>query len=499
MWASGGSRGAAAPVSEAPVTIMRTRRWTSGVIAAGAVGATLVAVSAQVDGGELTTVLARHSSSDRSSADRSAADRKRAAGRSTSRPHDDRRGRGPRRHPAQPITSPSPTAGAPSVAPSAAKPTVSTPPTTTAPAAPPSGGACAPSPGSSAVVNVTGTGAKAGDSGDDTAAIQAALDAVPSGGSVVVPDGVYLINATRGVRPRSSTTLRLSSGAVLRAIATSSGNYNLIRIQDVSNVTVVGGTVEGDLGRHPGTDGQWGHGISITDAHAVTIDSVTATKAWGDGFYVRGTSASDITLCRVRADHNRRQGLSVTDVDGMVIRDSEFTDTQSEPGGAGSGIDLEPNGNQHVRNVQVLNNTVSNNTIDGISIGMNDAFRATSTINAVVLRGNTVDNNGLDAGPSVQREGILVSDATGVTVENNNVTRSHGVGIYVTSGAKSTAVRGNTVTGTLKAGRYGESGAGIALYDDVGTVVTGNVLKGNAGTAIFTSTSRSTISGNTVS
>ncbi len=322
---------------------------------------------------------------------------------------------------------------------------------------------------------------------------------MPSGGTVVVPDGVYMINATRGVRPKSSTTLRLSSGSVLRAIATSSGNYNLIRIQDVSNVAVVGGTVEGDLGRHQGTDGQWGHGISIVDARSVTIDSVAAVQAWGDGFYVGGTTSANITLCRVRADHNRRQGLSVVDVNGMVIRDSVFSHTLSEPGGAGSGIDLEPNGNQHVRNVQVLNNTISDNTVDGISIGMNDAFRSTSTISTVVLRGNTVDNNGLDAGATRQREGILISDATGVRVEGNTVTRSHGVGIYVTSGSKNTTVRGNTVTATLKAGKYGESGAGIAMYQDVGTVVTGNTLKNNAGQAIFTSDSQSSISANTVS
>ena len=183
----------------------------------------------------------------------------------------------------------------------------------------------------------------------------------------------------------------------------------------------------------------------------------------------------------------------------MVIRDSVFSHTLSEPGGAGSGIDLEPNGNQHVRNVQVLNNTISDNTVDGISIGMNDAFRSTSTISTVVLRGNTVDNNGLDAGATRQREGILISDATGVRVEGNTVTRSHGVGIYVTSGSKNTTVRGNTVTATLKAGKYGESGAGIAMYQDVGTVVTGNTLKNNAGQAIFTSDSQSSISANTVS
>ena len=322
---------------------------------------------------------------------------------------------------------------------------------------------------------------------------------MPSGGTVVVPDGVYMINATRGVRPKSSTTLRLSSGSVLRAIATSSGNYNLIRIQDVSNVAVVGGTVEGDLGRHQGTDGQWGHGISIVDARSVTIDSVAAVQAWGDGFYVGGTTSANITLCRVRADHNRRQGISVTDVDGMVIRNSAFTRTLGEPGGAGSGIDLEPNGNQHVHNVQLLNNTITDNSVQGLSIGMNNAFVSTSTNKNITVRGNTFDNNGLSASASIMRTGVYVSDATNVLIESNVVRRSHGAGIYVTSGSRQVTVRGNTVTGTTKAGRHGESGAGIAMYEDVGTVVTGNTVTGNAGQPIFRYDSGSTVSGNTTS
>lgn len=402
---------------------------------------------------------------------------------------------------------PAPAAGAPATGATTSRvSTTGTTPTATSPsreatvpAAPPSGGACAGAPSSPAVVNVTTTGARAGDSGDDTAAIQAAIDAVPNGGTVLVPDGIYLINGARGVRPKSSMTLRLAAGAVLRVIATSSGNYNVIRIQGVSNVAVVGGTVEGDLGRHPGDSGQWGHGISVNDSRSVTIDSVTSAEAWGDGFYVGGTSSADITLCRVRADHNRRQGISVTDVDGMVIRDSVFTRTVSEPGGAGSGIDLEPNGNQHVHNVQLLNNTITDNSVQGLSIGISDQYRASSSVRNITVRGNTFDNNGLSASPTVMRTGMYISDVSTVLVEGNTVRRSHGAGIYVTSGSRQVTVRGNTVTGTTKAGKHGESGAGIAMYQDVGTVVTGNTVTGNAGTPIFTYDSQSTISGNTTS
>ncbi len=375
---------------------------------------------------------------------------------------------------------------------------ITTPARTTA-AVPVSGAACAPAPTSALVVDVRTKGATPGDSSDDTAALQAAVEAVAgSGGTVTVPAGVYWVDATRGVRLKSRMTLKMADGAVLRAKATSSGNYNVVRVDSASNVNVVGGTLEGDLGRHQGSAGQWGHGLSINASTNVVVDGVTAKEAWGDGFYVGNAGTRNITLCRVTADHNRRQGISVTNVTTMTIRDSVFTRTVSEPGGAGSGIDLEPNGNEHVKDVRVIGNRITKNTIQGISIGMSDEFLSSSTISDITVSGNTLDDNGLDATPTRMRFGLLVSNASGVVVENNTITRSHGAGISVQY-AKGTIVRGNRVSGTLKAGQYAEAGAAIHLEKDTGTVCTGNTLTGNAGPAISTYQSSSKVSGNTTS
>ncbi len=180
----------------------------------------------------------------------------------------------------------------------------------------------------------------------------------------------------------------------------------------------------------------------------------------------------------------------------MTIRDSVFTRTLSEPGGAGSGIDLEPNGNEHVKYFRVIGNRITRNTVQGISIGMSDEFLSTSTISDITVSGNTLDDNGLDATPTRMRFGMLVADASGVLVENNTITRSHGAGISVQY-AKGTIVRGNRVSGTLKAGQYAQAGAAIHLEKDTGTVCAGNTLTGNAGPAISTYQSSSTVSGNT--
>src|SRR5262245_54110347 len=60
-------------------------------------------------------------------------------------------------------------------------------------------------------------------------------------------------------------------------------------------------------------------------AEHVTISGVTALKMWGDGFYIQ--DANDVRLCSVVAENNRRQGLSIIQIDGLEIRNSTFKNT----------------------------------------------------------------------------------------------------------------------------------------------------------------------------
>ena len=89
---------------------------------------------------------------------------------------------------------------------------------------------CAPPPVSDAVVNVKDKGAAADGHTDDTAAIQAAIDAVAgTGGTVLVPDGVYMVDAVENnLKLKSDMTLKLASGAVLpRAMLTSERRWRI--------------------------------------------------------------------------------------------------------------------------------------------------------------------------------------------------------------------------------------------------------------------------------
>ncbi|MGL5515007.1 MAG: glycosyl hydrolase family 28-related protein, partial [Sporomusa sp.] len=68
-------------------------------------------------------------------------------------------------------------------------------------------------------VNVKSFGAKGDGQTNDTAAIQTAVDAAAAGNSkVLVPDGVYMVDALQGVRLKSGVVFQMESGAILQAI-----------------------------------------------------------------------------------------------------------------------------------------------------------------------------------------------------------------------------------------------------------------------------------------
>jgi hypothetical protein len=110
----------------------------------------------------------------------------------------------------------------------------------------------------------------------------------------------------------------MADEAVLKAIPNDSKKYSVLRVSNALNIAVIGGTLEGERDQHSGKTGEWGMGVWIGEgAEHVTISGVTATKMWGDGFYIQG--ANDVKLCSVTADNNRRQGLSIIQVNGLEL------------------------------------------------------------------------------------------------------------------------------------------------------------------------------------
>ncbi len=341
------------------------------------------------------------------------------------------------------------------------------------------GGAGAVGPGAPAgAVDVRAFGAKGDGIADDTAALQAALDA-GAGGTVYVPRGTYLVLADGyrdggrgGLAPPSRTRVVLAPDAVLQARPTSSSDYVVVRIERVSGVTIEGGTIRGERHEHTGRGGEWGFGIGIFGASDVVVQDVTIRDCWGDGLFIEEAQPDfsvmprNITVRRVVSANNRRQGMSVLGVEGLTVEDSIFEGTRGTPPSAG--VDVEPGGAGHrVKGVTFRNCTFRDNAGRGF---VADATTGADVADVQLLGGASTGNGW---------EGIAFHKATGGALVTGMTVRGNGAsGIYLRYASRVT-VRGNHVLGNSQ--RADAAFFGIHAQRSTEIAILDNVVRGGEG------------------
>lgn len=295
-----------------------------------------------------------------------------------------------------------------------------------------------PSPGAAgtAEVNVRDKGAVGDGTHDDTTAFQAAIDALPAGGGTVhVPSGRYLIDAARSIRPRSHTRLVLASDAQLVAMPNDLTHSYVVLLRDVEDVAISGGRIVGERAAHIGTTGEWGHGIFVMGARQVSISDIHISACWGDGVCIGSifdhgepvTVASDVTMTRVFASGNRRQGLSITSSRRVKVIDCHFVNT----GGTlpGCGIDVEPGTpKMGAEDVLISGCTVTGNQGSGIQL---DDY-----ITRIQLKRCTITGN--------QGYGVLVDGVTQGVIEQNTIADNGLVGAMLRRDVNDVQVARNT-------------------------------------------------------
>jgi hypothetical protein len=237
--------------------------------------------------------------------------------------------------------------------------------------------------------NVKDYGAAGDGAADDTDAVQSAVDDASNygqGNIVLIPRGTYMIEAWdwnivtadwtdmyKGVQLKNNTNIRLVDGAILRAIPSNSTNYCVIKIWGAHNVSISGGTVEGERDEHviadPARPGEWGMGIDIRHSSMVSVSDMTFKDAWGDGIYISGTQTGawnrNVVIKNVVCDNNRRQGVSLEDGENILIENAVLKNTDGTS--PQFGIDIEPYLDyQRLKNIRLRNITTSNNKGGGV-------------------------------------------------------------------------------------------------------------------------------------
>lgn len=255
------------------------------------------------------------------------------------------------------------------------------------------------------------------DKADATDCLQ---DAIDSGVSKLIVDNMgsdWIIN--KPIRLASNQTIVFADGVVVQAKEDCfhGKNDSLFVASGLSNIEMIG---EGkavlrmrkedylDATRY--TKAEWRMGVSLRDVTNFTMRNLTVANTGGDGIYVGASTngaCKNILVENCIFDSNSRQGISVISVDGFMVRNSKFINTDGTNPQAG--IDFEPNHpGQQLTNCVMENCFFANNTGGGVDIYSVNLDGNTPPISITIkdslIKGNSV---GLAATPTRSVESPL--------------------------------------------------------------------------------------------
>ena len=177
-------------------------------------------------------------------------------------------------------------------------------------------------------------------------------------GTLVISEGSYLLRVEKegDACLKIGDNTELIVNGTLKLAPNDFKRYDMIRIVG-NKVKIHGkGCLIGDKFTHTGKEGEWGIGIHFCGASNATLNGLSIKNCWGDCIYV-GKQSRKIIIKNCRLDHGRRQGISITSADSVIIKNCTISNVSgTNPQYA---IDIEPNKWCTVDNVLIKNVTVT--------------------------------------------------------------------------------------------------------------------------------------------
>lgn len=292
--------------------------------------------------------------------------------------------------------------------------------------------------GTGSARSITSYGAVAGDTGNQTASIQAAINAASAagGGSVLIPAGTFrfltpldipsnveLVGLGRASALHFAATTRIDA---IRAIGTSGARRSNIRLR---NFALYGDTTY--AGGVPSVVN--GGGVNFVFCDDCEIDRLWVSGFSDGGIAILNGNQNAITNNRVRFT---AQGISfnasTVDVYDNVAMGNRISDT-----GTYNGLHLEGAFGGGANTGKVFDTALVGNVVsDSFETGLNiENAPRTACV------GNTVTNSGI--GATTINMGLKVFGSPNCAITGNVIQGSNGFGIIVGAGSGETAVVGN--------------------------------------------------------
>ncbi|MGM1429346.1 right-handed parallel beta-helix repeat-containing protein [Sphingobacterium lactis] len=218
---------------------------------------------------------------------------------------------------------------------------------------------------------------------------------------VVLPNYPITVS-TKGLSLKSNSTLIFQPKSQLIMENNSQDYYQLLKVHGVSNVKIYNANLKGDRKGHRSKSGEWGYGISIRSAKDILIQNSKITDFWGDGIaigYSNTSTNSNIEIRNAFIDNNRRNGISVMNVNGLLLENIYVSNTNGTL--PMFGIDFEPNNaSDNLNNIRINNIQSYNNKMGGLMITFNN-LKPNSAKNILFNINNFSDDS--------SHEGILIA------------------------------------------------------------------------------------------
>jgi parallel beta helix pectate lyase-like protein len=255
--------------------------------------------------------------------------------------------------------------------------------------------AAAPTPPPSGNTVSLLTFGNAGFGGDDTSVFQTALNSTASHTQILeIPAGSYNISP---INFPSNSHMKVDAGVTVSANSGYGSSDRMLNINS-TNVTISGAGGSTSVFQMPkartasqGDGSQYRHCLGIQNASNVTVTGIACNQSGGDGIYV--SAATNVTITNCVFDKNYRDAGSIIGrLNHINISNNVFSNTNGTAPQAG--VDLEPNNpGDFVVDVNFTDNTMVNNSGDGLAISLWTLDSTSQPVSITVTR-NHSDHNG---------------------------------------------------------------------------------------------------------